>query len=136
MPLLTLGYKYIPFLFKENWTHHLNLERFIWKCSYPRLDRGIHSYLEINEKKYLLYIDTKINRQKSTGQSWFVNSIKSYLPKGSNPEKKAASFWTFSKREGGVQHESKSFGVVLFGPPFGHYRGRGEGVEPIPKVLG
>ena len=56
--------------------------------------------------------------------------------KGSNPEKKAASFWTFSKREGGVQHESKSFGVVLFGPPFGHYRGRGEGVEPIPKVLG
>jgi hypothetical protein len=28
-------------------------------------------------------------------------------------KKKAASFWTFSKRGGGVQPKSKSFGVVF-----------------------
>ena len=58
------------------------------------------------------------------------------MDKGSNPEKKAASFWTLSKRGGGVQPESKSFGVVFFGPSFGHFGGKGGGVEPIPKVLG
>ena len=42
--------------------------------------------------------------------------------KGSNPEKKAASFWTLSKRGVGVQPESKSFGVVFFGLSFGHFQ--------------
>ena len=57
-----------------------------------------------------------------------------FRPEGSNP-KKNAYFWTLSKRGDGFQPESKSFGVV-FWPSFGHYRGRGGGVEPIPKVVG
>ena len=57
------------------------------------------------------------------------------LPQGSHPEKKTAYFWTLSKRVGG-KPESKSFGVIFFGPSFGHYGGKRGGVEPIPKVLG
>ena len=45
--------------------------------------------------------------------------------KESHPERKAAYFWTFSKRRGGgVKPESKSFGVVFFWLSFGHYGGK------------
>ena len=48
-------------------------------------------------------------------------------------KKKLLPFGHFPKGGGG-KPESKSFGVVFFGP-FGHFGGKG-GVEPIPKVLG
>ena len=57
------------------------------------------------------------------------------MPKGSIPKKKPLTFGHCPKGGGG-QPESKSFGVVFFGPSFGHYGGKGGGVEPIPKVLG
>ena len=37
---------------------------------------------------------------------------------------------------GGVQPESKSFGVGFCEPSFGHYGGKGGRVDPILKVLG
>ena len=40
------------------------------------------------------------------------------------------------QKGGGVQPESKSFGVVFSGLSFGHFKKKGGGVEPIPKVLG
>ena len=48
--------------------------------------------------------------------------------------KKAASFWKFPKRGGGVQPESKSFWVFFFGFLLDIFKRRGGG-EPIPKVL-
>ena len=47
-------------------------------------------------------------------------------------EKKAAYFWTLSKRGRGVQPKSKSFGIV-FWAYFGHYRQKGKGVNLFQK---
>ena len=50
-------------------------------------------------------------------------------------QKKAAYFWTLSKR-GGVKPESKSFGGRVFGASSWTFSKRGGGGEPIPKVFG
>ena len=49
--------------------------------------------------------------------------------------KKAAYFWTFSQKGGGVQPEPKSFGVAILVLSSGQYLGGGWGAEQIPKVL-
>ena len=51
------------------------------------------------------------------------------------PRKKLLPFGHCPKG-GGVQPESKSFGVVFFGPSFGHYGGKGGGLNLFQKFLG
>ena len=39
-------------------------------------------------------------------------------------------------QKGGVQPESKSFGVFFFGPSFGHFGGKGGGLNLFQKFWG
>ena len=49
------------------------------------------------------------------------------------PRKKRLPFGHCPKGGGGVQPESKSFGVVCFWPSFGHYGGKGGGLNLFQK---
>ena len=51
-------------------------------------------------------------------------------------KKKAASFWTFSKRVGGSNPNPKVLGYFWVGFLLDIFQTKGGGVEDIPKVLG
>ena len=54
-------------------------------------------------------------------------------PKGSNPQKNP---FTFGPKGVGVTPKSKSFGVFFGAPSFGHYGGKGRGLNLFQKCLG
>ena len=56
---------------------------------------------EINELKKFHLLERDGFQQENITFKHTIDVI--YVNKGTNPEKKAASFWTFSKKGGGVQ---------------------------------
>ena len=87
-------------------------------------------------ERYFISREQHIKMEVKTGElPGVTHSIPVTHAKGSNHAKKAASFWTFSKRGGGPTRIQKFWGS-FFWAFFWTFSKEGGGGEPIPKVLG
>ena len=55
---------------------------------------------------------------------------------GKTPREKSRLLLDIVQKGGGVQPESKSFGIVFFGLSFGHFPKKGVGLNPFEKFWG